>query len=349
MMSRRHRALTAVAVLAGGALSGCGSTQSRSGPAHVDLIGLNSASSFAVETADGFEWGVAQVPGVEQSVRSPTGPDPIKQVEMLDMVVGGSTAGIALAMIAPERFVESAAAAAREGVPLIAVDSPPVAGTDIDLYVGNDNIQLGRSLADLVIDQLPANVAGTVVLGNPRPGVPALDLRAAGIRAEFGKRLPRVHVLGPFDTGEQRSSQRTAWDRLALANRGALAFLGVGADGASLGRIRQATSATWLAGSFDVDIQALQAVSQGFLVLMSPEHYLKGAIAGRLLAAHAAGRMAMPHGWIEVPGLAVTKGNVDSFIRRQASPANRQAAFKAQLDSYFGTDGPAVQDLDLAR
>jgi ribose transport system substrate-binding protein len=346
----RRAAAAFAAVLVAAALGGCGSTApARSGPLRVTLLSLGQFP-FALEAANGFRWGVGQVGGVQQSVDSPTITDPIQQAQTFARLVrSGSSAGVAVWMQAPEQYADLASAAAEQHLPVLAIDSPPTPGTAINLYVGNDNEALGRQLASLIIDKLPPGATGRVVLGSPRPGAAPLDLRAAGIRAEFHDRMPKVQVLGPFDTAEQAHGARTAWQQLAAANPDALALLGVGADGQRLAALRSATHARWLAGSFDLDQGALQAVKRGQLVLLSPEQFLKGAVAGRLLAEHARDLRALPQGWIKIPGLPVTPATVDTVLRRQASATNQEAALRAELDGIFANGGPKVADLTLVQ
>jgi len=234
-------------------------------------------------------------------------------------------------------FVESLSRAATAGIPVIAVDNPLPVGSGVSLFVGNDNVELGRLLADQVIDQLPPDAHGTVVIGTSSPGAPVLDRRADGIRQQFGARRPGVRVVGPFDSKQEVSANLAAWRTLVAARPDALAFLGTGdADGWNLAAIRHETRGRWLAGAFDLDPRALAAVRSHDLVLVSPEHFLKGALAGRLQARTAKGEGDLPTGWVYVPGLAVTPRNVDAVSARQASAESRRAALMPQVDRIFG-------------
>ena len=140
--------------------------------------------------------------------------------------------------------------------------------------------------------RLPPDATGTVVLGNTAPGLAGFDDRADGIRGRFAEKLPGVVVLGPFDTQRDDAANRDAWKRLVAANPDALAFVGTGdCDGVSLAALKTEKSARWLVGGFGVDPRTLQAVRDGAMVAtISPEHYLKGAVAGWLLAQAREGR-----------------------------------------------------------
>jgi ribose transport system substrate-binding protein len=317
--------------------AGCSGSASDDGTVRkVTFVIPNSQLNFATEMADGFRSGVSQVGGVEEDVVGPPVVDGPKQLKIFQNSMKDSKDGISVFTMNPELLAGPMADAARAGIPLIAVDNPPPPSSNVKLFIGNDNYLLGKTLADEAIAKLPPNATGTVVIGTSSPGVPVLDRRAAGIRDRFRERLPKVSVLGPFDSKQEVAANLNAWRTLVRANPDALAFLGTGdADGWNLAAIRKSTKGKWVAGAFDLDPKSMQAVKEGNLVLVSPEHFVKGAIAGRLQAKHAKDRTALPEGWIYTPGLAVNSGTTDAIIARQASPAAKAAAQAAQVDKIL--------------
>jgi ribose transport system substrate-binding protein len=264
---------------------------------------------------------------------------------MFQAAMAQSPAGAGVFTSAADLFAKPLAQAARSGVPLVAVDSPPAPNAQVGLYIGNDNIELGRLLADQIIAELPkGTTSGTIVLGNTSPGSFVLDSRIAGMQAEFRERLPGVTVRGPFDTKRDVEANRAAWASLTRATPDALAFAGTGdADAMSLAALHEKEDADWTAGAFDLEPQALVAVKRGDLTVVSPEHYLKGVMAGRLLAERAKSGTPLPQGWIKTPGLGVTRANIDEIIARQASPAAKQAWFAAQADRLLAS--PQLQGM----
>jgi ribose transport system substrate-binding protein len=331
------------------ALASCSGGADRSTTEGVTLVISSRQLNFAKEMAAGFTAGAAQVGGVQATVAGPDGGDPTQAVKVFEDAVRSSKGGIAVQTIAPELFAGPLADAEKAGIPLMTVDTPPGPGSNVEVFVGNDNYALGQQLAAEAIKRLPTGATGTVVIGTPAPGLPILDARARGMRAEFAKRLPRVRVLGPFDTKLDVPANAAAWSALVRANPDALAFLGTGdADTFNLAKARVATRGKWLAAAFDVDPKALEAVRDGQLfAVMSPEHYLKGMIAGRLQAEQAKSGKALPKGWIYTPGLAVTSANIAEITERQSSPANKQAWFGRQADAILG-DPSSVRPLDSA-
>lgn len=342
-------AACAVAML-GAILTACGGDSAESTPKKLTFIVPNTTQNFAKEIAAGYVSGVKQVGGVEAIIAGPVNNDAAKQVQDFEAARVATPGGIAVQATSPELFVGPLAAAAKDGIPLVAVNTAPASGSGVKLYVGNDNFELGRALAREVIQRLPANASGTVVLGTPIPGLPVLDLRTDGMRDEFARQLPAVKVIGPFETKIGAPANLAVWQDLVKANAGAIAMIGTGnSDGSNLAEIRKATGATWLAAGFDLDPRGLGAVKDGSLVaLMSAEPFLNGAVAGKLQADRLVNKKPMPEGWILTPGLAVTSQNVDEIIARQASDETKLAWFSAQVDS-LARDKAALKPLKEAR
>lgn len=330
------RALAGGAVVAALLLASCSSPSGRGPERRVGLVVAATQLNFAQEIVAGFRGGVGQVSGLPPVIAGPPIVDGARQAGMFSQLVGDDPGGISVFTLNPELFVDPVTRAESRGIPMIAVDNPPLPGSGIRLFVGNDNLLLGRMLADQVITALGSAAAGDIVLGTSSPGTPALDQRAQGMLARFREKLPGVRVLGPFDTKQETSANQTAWRTLVTTNPRALAFVGTGdADGWNLAAIRRETHATWLAGAYDLDVRSLQAVRSGDLMLVSPEHYAAGAVAGQLQARRAADGDALPEGWLETPGLIVNRRNVDAIIVRQSSPAARRAWFAATVDTVL--------------
>jgi ribose transport system substrate-binding protein len=320
--------LAGVALLA---LAGCsgGRAAGSPGPVKIGFVVANSRLNFAKEMMYGFGTGVRQVPGVEYVATGPDIVDGSKELQLFQQLTSTCRAGVSVFTLSPELFADPLASARHAGVPLIAVDNPASAGSNVDLFIGNDNYQLGKMLADQVAAKLAPGTTGEILLGTSNPGVPVLDRRADGMRDELRSRLPGVTVLGPFDTKHEVAGNLAAWRLLVKANPHALAFLGTGdTDGWNLAAIRKATHGRWLAGAYDLDPKSLRAVKEGHLLLVSPEHFIKGALAGRLQAALAKTGQALPRGWLYTPGLDITAANIDEIIARQVTEKSREAWFR---------------------
>jgi ribose transport system substrate-binding protein len=261
-----------------------------------------------------------------------------------------ATGGVAIQASDPELIAGQLAAAAKGGLPVVAVDIKPAATSGLETYIGNDNRLLGRLIADEVVRGLPPGSTGTVLVGSTRPGLTVMEERVRGIRDGFAAKLPGVKVAGPFDTQPDATANLAVWKRLTAATPDALAFIGTGtADSASLAAVHAETKGDWLCAGFDLDARALVGLRDGHLVaIASPEHFLAGAVAGSLQARHAQDRRALPEGWIQTPGLMITAANVSEIITRQESDASKAAWFKPQIDKVIGDIAAYTKPLNEA-
>lgn len=319
--------LVLVLVLLAADASGCGDGATSASKKTVGFVVAYKGATFADEMALGFSAGVADIGGVTSLVTGPPISNGPQQVQMFQKLVKQAAGGVSVETLSPELFARPMASAVKAGLPVIAVDTPPSVATDVKLYIGNDNYALGQSLADVVINRLPTGASGTVILGTSAPGVPVLDSRAQGITDEFKAKRPKVRVLGPFDTSQDIPANQVAWSGLVRANPKALAFLGTGeADAFNLAAVRERVHGRWLAGAFDLNPKSLAAVMRGELIaVVSPEHYLKGMVAGRIQAERVTRGNRLPTGWIVIPGSTVTAANVAEIEQRQSSPAAKRA------------------------
>jgi ribose transport system substrate-binding protein len=340
-MDLRVRRIGAMAAILGLALGAAGCGQAAKAPARKPTVAFvlpSTELNFAAEMATGFGSGVRQVGGVDFMIEGTARMDNAGEAKIFkDLIESGKARdGISVFMQAADLFAPLIADAHTKNIPMIAVDNRMDSTSNVDLFVGNDNYALGQMLADEVINKLPAAASGVVVLGTPVPGVPVLEQRVKGMRDEFRRRLPDVNVIGPFDTKQDPLVNLTAWQSLVAANPDALAFLGAGdADAYNLASIRKSKNAKWLAGAFDLDPRSLQAVKDGDLLLVSPEHFVKGSIAGQIQAQHAKDGKAMPKGWIYTPGLAITQANIDEIMKRQESVTAKENWFKPRVDAIL--------------
>lgn len=333
------------------ALSGCAEEKTSGDRPVIGFVSQNTSRDFSNEMSQGFTAGAGIAGGVEAVVTGPPTHDGLKQVELFRDLITRAKGGIGVSAVAPELLAGPTAEVVESGIPVIAVAGGQIApGAGIKLLVENDNYELGRLLADEAIKRLPPDSTGKIVLGSNSPAMPALDQRAQGMRDRFTEKLPKARVTGPLDTQRDAPANLAAWKTVVEANPDALAFLGTGdVDAINLAAIRASTKGTWLAGSFSLDPKALQGVKDGQLfALVSAEHFLKGAVAGWLLAERAKGKAKLPEGWFVTPGLVVSSSNVDEIANRQSSD-NKATWFSQQVSSLTADVDAHLKPLDQVR
>ncbi|WP_112267424.1 sugar ABC transporter substrate-binding protein [Lentzea terrae] len=351
-MVRGVRTALPALLLATAGVSGCGVEKTSDDPPTIGFVSQNTSRDFSKEMSEGFRAGAAISGGVKTEVTGPDTHDGLKQAALLRDLAQKAKGGIGLSAVAPELVAEPMAQVTGQGIPMIAVAGGQIApGSGVKLLIENDNYELGRMLADVTADKLPPDSTGKIVIGSNSPAMPALDQRALGLRARLVERLPKLQVIGPLDTGRDLTANLATWQRLADSNPDALALLGTGdVDAINLAAVHAATNAKWLAGAFSLDPKALQGVKDGHLFAsVSAEHFLKGAVAGWLLAEHAKNGRKLPEGWFVAPGLTVQASNVDEIIGRQSNEGTRLAAARPRIDALTADPAQHLRPLDQTR
>ncbi|MEV8632406.1 sugar ABC transporter substrate-binding protein [Streptosporangium sp. NPDC051023] len=351
-LPRRRRTFTALSILTASAIaltacsSGSSDSKATAGagggadagkPLKMGFIYATSTQNPFQEMAFGAKAAADQAGNVTLNQAAPVGVNGPAQVQLFQSAIRNSPDGIALETLTPDLFVRPLNQASDQNIPLAAVDTAAPPGTKVGLYVGNSNAELGTALGMEFIKHVPADAKGEVVIGNDIPGLQLLVQRADALIAVIKKERPGLTISGPFDAKSEPTDNFNAWQGIVKAHPKAIAFLGVGGqDGVSLPLIQQQTGRKFLAGSADIPPEALQAVKNGQLfALSSPEHWLKGYVAMRLLIESKRTGKPMPTGWWNPGTLIVNKDNVDEIIKRQVDPASRAAYFKAIVDKQF--------------
>ena len=340
-----------VAASACGGGSNGGSGGGSSGTKKITFAVANISLNFAVEMANGGRFAADDVGGIDLNVVGPATTDGPQEVQLFQNAIVRHNDGAVVENLAPDLFTRPYADAVARGIPIVALDTIALPGSNVNLYVGNDNYGLGVTLAEEAIKRLPSGASGTVVIGVPNPGVPVLDSRAKGIKDTFAAKLPNVRVLGPFQTYSDPGKSYNAWSSQVRSNPKALAFLGVGdADSYSLARLKRETKGSYLTAGFDLDAKTLEAVQDGTnFVTISPEHYFKGYIALRLLADAVKADKDLPQGWFAEPGLTVDSSNVAEIIKRQTSDTERRSWLKPHIEEVFADVTPYMKKMSEAR
>lgn len=350
-----NRALTGALALCLALTAACSSSGGGDGASGgTPKIGFSLATTdldFAQEMAAGGKYAADTVGGVDMQISAPPQIDPPAQVKLFGDLGRTAPDGIAIENLAPDLFVRPLADLAAKKTRLVGVDTVPAPGSNVGLYIGNDNRAAGRQLAEEAIKRLPAGATGEVVLGTTTPGVPVLDERANGMKDAFAEKLPGVKVLGPFETKNDPAVNFDIWNGLVKAHPQALAFLGTGdADSYNVAKAKKLNGGKYLTAAFDLDAQTLQAVKDGTnFAVMSPEHYFKGYVAIRLLAEAAKSGKPLAEGWIDSTHLLVTSDNIDEITARQGSEQTKRDWAKPKAEAFFADIQAKIRPMSEAK
>jgi ribose transport system substrate-binding protein len=317
---------------------------------HLAIIVADSTENAFQEMSNGGVSAAAHIPGVKLSTAAPAAVNPSQEVQMFQAAQQNSKDGIALMTVTPPAFVRPFSQAVQAGVPVVAVDAPGLPGSNVTTFVGNSNTQIGQGVATAMLAKIPSGATGTVVIGNPIPGLPLLQARIDGFISVLKAKRPGLKIAGPFNVGNEPTDNYNHWNSLLQKYPNGVAYFDPGDQGAiSLARIQKATGKKLLVGACDVDPAALQGVKNGYVyVLGDPHHFLKGYVAISLLAEHAQQGKALPQGWFN-PGFGlVTAANIDQVIAREQNNDTRYAFFKPILDKELANPSAYIKPLSQA-
>jgi ribose transport system substrate-binding protein len=302
---------------------------------NVAFVYWNTTTNAFQEMALGVKQAVKESRGVNLVSTAPNSSNPSQVVSMFQSATQTSKDGIILQALVADIFARPVKDATAAGIPVIAIDAPPPANSGVDLFVSNDNFEVGRAVAREIIKGIPADAKGEIVLGTTGPGVPPLEHRLTGMQEIIKKERPNVTIVGPLNTAGATGTGSTSenyevWNGIIKAHPDALAFMAPSnTDAASLATYQRQTGKKLLVGGCDLEPIALQGVKDGYIkALGSPEHWLKGYIAMKLLIDKAQKGKAIPKGFWDSGALLITRANINAVIVRQGSEATRAAYFK---------------------
>ena len=295
----------------------------------------------------GAEAAAAQDKRIDLKGAAPDAGDPSKLVPLFQSLAATQKDGLVLQALAADPFYRPVKTVTDSGEPVIAIDAPPPANSGVNLFITNDNVQLGTDLAAELGKKIPATATGEVIIGTNGPSVPPLKARVIGMQKWFAANRPNVTVVGPLSTtGNTQSPQDNyaAWEGIYAQHPKALAYMAPSAqDAVSLGLLEQKKKVKLLVGGMDLEPSVLPYIKQGLVAaVVSPEHWLKGYIATKLLALHAEKGKSIPKGVWDTGGLVVNSKNIAAVIKRQANDAAMRAALAKVGDAQIANSSKYV-------
>ena len=318
----------------GGGGGGGGGGDVEAADLNIAFIGSDGSQNFTQEMMAGAE-AAGEEFGVDVQVIAPTSLDGPGQVRMFEDAMRTATDGIAVQTLTPDLLVRAQARAVDQGIPVMSVDTPPLPGSNVTSYIGNDNVEAGAMLAEEAIRRLEeaGTTTGKAVVASPIPGIPPLDNRALGMKQAFEQSLSGFEVVGPVASAPDPTSNFNVWNNLVQANNDATVFLDSGdAALASLARINRDNGGRFLTGAFDLNQAGVEAVADGTnFAAADPQHFLKGYLATRVLIESALGEREMFEGWWVSTAELVTQENVADIQARQAGGNEAKMEYYADL------------------
>jgi ABC-type sugar transport system substrate-binding protein len=343
-MARRRRTVALAAALLALGGGGCGSDEGGGGgggskEAKLAFVYPTTTTNFAQEMALGAKAAAGDTPGVKLTESAPAEVNGPKQVQLFQAAARSSRDGVAMMTLTPDLFIRPLQQAGSQNVPLVAVDVPPPKGTekDVKLLIGNSNEEIGQDLAKALLPKIPTGAKGEILMGTDTPGLPVLEQRNKGFQDVIKQERPGV-TFRVFDAKQSPTDNFNTWSSQVKAHPDALAYVGPGSQAAvSLSRVQRRGGKKLVVGACDLDPVALEGVRDGYVTaLISPEHWLKGYLAIKLMAAAKQDGKDLPEGVWNSGALTVTTKNIGEIIKRQKDAASRVAFFKDEVAKQLG-------------
>jgi ABC-type sugar transport system substrate-binding protein len=338
-------AATSVIVLAQFAT---GSGAAAGGTPQLAIITAASNQNAFQEMADGAATAAAQFRDHLLSSAPPQVDAPAEVAEF-QAAEGLAKNGIAAMTTEPPVFKVPFAAAEKAGIPIVAVSSAAPARSEVQTLVANDNVALGKLMAEQLIKKIPSTERGTVVVGNDVPRLALLGLRIQGMLDVLHEERPRLTETPAYYVTSDPTTNLASWQSLVNKYPDAVAYIGPGdQDAVSMFTISRENHKHYLIGATDVDPQALKGVQEGYVdVLGDPENYLKGYIAIWILDQHARGHK-LTTGWWDPGQSVITKDNIKQILAREQSNATRYAYYKATIAKELADPSAYIKPLAQA-
>ncbi|MET3805271.1 ribose transport system substrate-binding protein [Nakamurella sp. UYEF19] len=330
----RKTVLGGICMLAAVALAGCStgasSTVAAGGPA-VSGAGQPAAAAASVATGSyvflpkslnnpywvdarkGMEAEATKL-GVKAQFLGPDTDDAGKQVAIFESILATKPAGIAISPNDPASVKDIIAEARAAGIPVIAWDGP-VPGSQVQGYIGTDNVKAGESQAEALAKAMGGKGKVAVVIGSL--SATNLNQRLTGLKTGLAK-YPGISIVATEESGESIADAQGKAETILQAHPDLTGMAGIG--GSDLPGIAGALKAAGKCGKikavgFDVVPQGIAGMKGGCVdALISQKPYGMTASALQILVDLNTKKSKLPADFNQDTGVVtVTPASLDSF------------------------------------
>lgn len=189
------------------------------------------------------------------------------------------------------------------------------------IHAGPKVADLGRALANTIIDKVGSDAEGTVIAGLCLPALDVIYQRFVGFKKTFEERAPKIQVDGPYDVTFDNAENFARWQEIVTSKPDAIAYVGFCEnDLNNLAKIKQADKGDYIIASVGINPESLAAVEQGLgLVAVGQKPFMQGYVAMRGMIEGLVYNKEIPRGWADVGVEVVTIDNVKLIREREES------------------------------
>jgi len=252
--------------------------------------------------------------GVKAQFLGPDTDDAAAQVAIFESILAKKPAGIAVSPNDPGSVTNIVAQARQAGIPVIAWDGP-VPNSQVQGYIGTDNVTAGQREADALVAAMGENGKVAVVIGSL--SATNLNQRLQGLKTGLAKH-PGIQIVATEQSGESIASAQGKAETILQAHPDLTGFAGIG--GSDLpgiaGALKSANSCGKIkAVGFDVVPQGVQGMKDKCVdALISQKPYGMTAQALDILVGFHTNKPLQKDGFNVDTGVeVVTPGTLDAF------------------------------------
>ncbi|MDT0183993.1 substrate-binding domain-containing protein [Microbacterium sp. ARD31] len=339
-MKHRYMTVAAIAAVAALGLSGCtaggtggatGEGDENKGP--LAMIGLYNAP-YPNNMAEGAR-DAADAEGVEFTQYGPQGLDPNKAITDFQNAIAAGAKGVLVHAYPGDLWRAPIDRAVDQGI-VVATADVYSEGSKAVTEVGAPKVAMGAGLADLYIEQLPADAEGVIIPGICVAGLEVLIAPLNGFRERIEAELPGVTVPEPEVTAGDPAGNFAAWQRIIAKYPDALGFVGAcDVDVPNLIKVKESSGDSYLIGATagGDDPGAVEAIGGGLMVgAVTQRSWLQGYVGTKLIANSAFRGDPMPVGWVNTGYDIVTAENLEEIVTILQDPDAAKDAYQALGD-----------------
>lgn len=195
--------------------------------------------------------------GVQAEFLGPDTADAAEQLQIFENAIAGNPNGIAISAINPTTVQSAISRARAQGIPVVAWDSP-APDSEVQAYVGTDNLAAGRAASDALANALDNEEGRVAIVAGNVTAINAAQ-RLEGLRTGIEEDYPGIEIVTTETSNESVQGATSTTENLLQAQPDLDAVVGItGADAPGAGLAVQGANQCG-----DIKVVGFDVVEQG--------------------------------------------------------------------------------------
>jgi ribose transport system substrate-binding protein len=301
---------------------------------------ITDAAKFAADEA-----------GADLQVAGPEGVDQQAHIKAFNDAIAAGAEGVMTVAFLPDIWVRPIDDATDNGTLVYTFDIASPESKEA-VHVGPSNVDLGRSVAGALVDDIGADATGDVIVGICVPGNPVLETRVQAFNDGLAELAPGLTPAPAVDVTADPTENLSTWQQLIQTNPDAKAFVGFCAfDLANLVKIKERTpDAAYAIYGTDLEPDTLRGIKEGVATqTFGQKPFMEGYMASTMMIDSLTGGPQYA-GWVDVGVEKVDSSNIDDVIAREEAATSGdwetvKAAYQGEIDTILAAGQGGLKPL----